>query len=123
MAEPKTIYVIDDDTALRTAYAAALTRLGHHTQTAADGVKGQALLATGRPDLVLLDMLMPNLDGVGFLKGLRNDAANADVKVVVVSNFESMPEAEGLGVTKYLSKMENPPEAVAAAVDKILRAA
>ncbi|HUC87076.1 MAG TPA: response regulator, partial [Candidatus Saccharimonadales bacterium] len=101
MADPKTIHVIDDDTALRTAYAAALNRLGYHTQTAADGLKGEALLAAGQPDLVLLDMLMPHLDGVGFLKGLRADPANAGVKVVVVSNFESMPESEALGVDKY----------------------
>jgi two-component system chemotaxis response regulator CheY len=122
VTEPKTIYVIDDDTALRSAYSAALSRLGYRTQTAADGVKGQALLKTGRPDLILLDMLMPNLDGVGFLKGLRADPETAAIKVVVVSNFESAPEAAGLGVSKYLSKMESAPEDVAAAVDKILQA-
>jgi CheY-like chemotaxis protein len=122
VAEAKTIHVIEDDTALRTAYSAALSQLGYQTKTASDGLKGQELLKSDRPDLILLDMLMPNLDGMGYLESLRADPANADIKVVVVSNFESMPEVEGLHVAKYLSKMENPPEAVAAAVDKILQA-
>ncbi len=123
MTQPKTVYVLDDDTALRTAYAAALSRLGYDVQTGSDGLKGQELMKVKRPDLILLDMLMPNLDGVGFLKSLRADAANDGVTVVVVSNFESMPDTKDLDVTKYLSKMQNPPEAVAAAVDKILQGA
>jgi CheY-like chemotaxis protein len=119
--QPKTIYVIDDDTALRTAYAAALSAMGYAVKMAADGVEGQALVAKAVPDLIVLDMLMPNLDGKGFLEALRSDAANQKAKVVIVSSFESAPGLEKLGVTKYLSKMQNPPEAVAAAVDQLLK--
>ena len=122
MAKSSIVFVIDDETALRTAYAAALSKLGYTVKTASDGVEGQVLLKAGVPSLILLDMLMPNLDGVGFLKQLRGDAANKDVKIVVVSNFESLPDAEELGVEKYLSKMQNTPEAVAAAVDRVLKA-
>lgn len=122
MTKSSTVFVIDDEMALRTAYAAALSKLGYTVKTASDGIEGQALMKTVTPSLILLDMLMPNLDGVGFLKQLREDDANKDVKVVVVSNFESLPAAEGLGVEKYLSKMQNTPEAVAAAVDRILKA-
>jgi len=119
----KTIYVIDDDTALRTAYAAALSAMGYNVKEAADGVEGQALVAAAMPDLIILDMLMPNLDGEGFLKSLRGTPDHQNVKVVVVSSFEAAPELEELGVAKYLSKMQNPPEEVAAAVDQLLRQA
>lgn len=122
MQKDKTVYVIDDDTALRTAYAASLSRLGYQVATAMDGVEGQNLIKQATPTLILLDMLMPNLDGIGFLKKLREDDKYRNVKVVVVSNFESVPETGELGVAKYLSKMQYAPDAVAAAVDTILKA-
>jgi two-component system alkaline phosphatase synthesis response regulator PhoP len=115
------VYVIDDDTVARTAYAAALHKLGYQVETGSDGLEAQQLVAKARPALILLDMLMPNLDGIGFLKEFRRDEANAAVKVVVVSNFESMPEAAELGVSKYLSKVTHTPEAVAASVDEVLK--
>lgn len=117
------VYVIDDDTVVRTAYAAALHKLGYNVETGSDGIEAQKLVAQAKPALILLDMLMPNLDGIGFLKEFRQDEANAEVRVVVVSNFESMPEATELGVSKYLSKVTHTPEAVAAAVDDVLKAA
>lgn len=122
MTEAQTVYIIDDDTALRTAYAAALSKLGYKTDIGVDGLEGLELLKKGQPALILLDMLMPNLDGIGFLKKLRSDEANNDIPVVVVSNFESMPEADQLGVAKYMSKIQNTPEAIAAAVDGLLKA-
>lgn len=120
-AHASTIYVVEDDTALRTAYAAALTGLGHQVKTASDGQEGRRLMEEGVPDLIVLDMVMPNMDGAEFLEALRADAATKDVKVVVVSSFELMPAMEKLGVTEYLSKMQNPPEQVAAVVDRLLR--
>jgi two-component system chemotaxis response regulator CheY len=117
----KLVYVIDDDTVLRTAYAAALHKLGYNVETAVDGLEGQDLLTKAKPDLIVLDMLMPNLDGLGFLKALRKDDKHKDVRVVVVSNFESMPETEGMGVEKYLSKLQYGPDAIAAQVDRILQ--
>lgn len=115
------VYVVDDDTGLRTAYAAALSKLGHEVETGADGVEGQKMLAKAKPDLLLLDMLMPNLDGIGLLREMRSDPSNKEIKVVVVSNFESMPEAAELGVIKYMSKLQHSPEAVADAIDKLLK--
>lgn len=123
MAATKSIYVIDDDTGLRTAYTAALSRLGYQVEGAADGLEALDLMkAKGKPTMILLDMLMPNLDGLGFLKQLRSEPANKAVKVIIVSNFAAMPEASQLGVTKYISKTEKEPEEVAAIVDGLLKA-
>lgn len=115
------VYVIDDDTALRTAYAAALSKLGHEVSTATDGLEGLELMKKGKPDIILVDMLMPNLDGIGFLKELRGDEGNKDVKVVIASNFEPQDEAKDLGVSKYVSKLSTPPDGVADAVDAVLK--
>jgi len=122
MAEAKTVYVIDDDSALSAAYSLALSNLGYTVRAASDGVEGVALLKNGLPAAILLDILMPNLDGYNFLKQLRADPAAKDVKVIVVSNFEAPLGIEKLGVAKYLSKMQNSPEAVAAVVDRLLKA-
>lgn len=114
------VYVADDDTGLRTAYAAALHKLGLEVETAADGLEALALVKKAKPTAILLDMLMPNLDGIGFLKQLRADAANDPIKVIVVSNFESMPEANDFNVAKYLSKLQHGPDEVAARVADIV---
>lgn len=116
------IYVIDDDTALRTAYGVALNRLGYQVELAADGNEGLALMKTkGKPALIVLDLFMPKLDGFGFLKQLRGNPENQDIKVVIVSNFELMPEVSRLGVSQYVSKTNNGPEEVAAMVDHLLK--
>ncbi len=120
MAEAKKIFVIDDDMGLRTAYTASLSKLGYDVESAIDGSEVDKLLAHATPDLILLDMLMPNMDGMSFLKEFRTDEKYKDVKVVVASNFESTPEANDLNVTKYLSKIENEPEQIAAIIHQIM---
>jgi CheY-like chemotaxis protein len=117
----KKVFVIDDDTALRTAYAAAISKLGYDVKTAADGAEAVGMVKSDAPDLILLDLLMPNLDGVGFLKQLRSDPQNDQVKVVIASNFESTPEAENLGVSKFISKLQVQPEGVADQIDQLLK--
>lgn len=121
MQATKSIYIIDDDTALRTAYAAELVKLGYQVEEAGDGVQGLELLSKGKPHLIVLDMLMPNMDGMTFLRQLRADKANADIMVVVTSSFESTEDAEALGVTRHLSKMQFMPDEVAAAIDALLK--
>lgn len=120
MAEHKLVYIIDDDTGLRTAYAASLHKLGYEVETATDGQSALNLIKSKVPDLILLDMLMPNMDGISFLRAVREVDDHKDLRVVVVSNFESMPEAEELGVARYLSKVQHEPDAVAAVIQQIL---
>src|SRR4051812_41900229 len=98
MADADTVYIIDDDTALRTAYSMELRKLGYIVETASDGVEGQKLVKEAKPALILLDMLMPNLDGMSFLRELRADKANDAIKVVVTSNFEATPDSQDLNV-------------------------
>ena len=114
------VYVVDDDTVLRTAYAAAIHKQGFDIETASDGLEAQKLVAKQKPDAILLDMLMPNMDGITFLQGLRKDPTNSSVKVVISSNLESLPETSSLEVSKYLSKLTHDPDAIAAAVAEVI---
>ena len=119
----KRICVIDDDMGLRTAYAAALSRMGYEVDTATDGAEGQAKISEKKPDAILLDMLMPNMDGETFIKQLRSDPSNQDIIVIVASNFESMPDLNdpNLKVAKYLVKTEHSPDEIAALADKVIQ--
>ncbi|TAK89552.1 response regulator [Patescibacteria group bacterium] len=116
------VYVIDDDTALRTAYASALHKLGLEVETGTDGLEAKELVQKATPDIMLLDMLMPNMDGLTFLHYLREHAKYDDVLVVVASNFPTMPELDGLRVSKFLPKQKHTPEQVAEAVAEIVKA-
>jgi CheY-like chemotaxis protein len=115
------IYVVDDDPGLRTAYAASIHKLGYDVEIAADGLEALNLVKKAKPALVVLDLLMPNLDGLGFLRKLRENSENKDIQIVVVSNFEQMPEAENLGVARHLSKVQHGPDEIAAVVQQLLK--
>lgn len=115
-------YVIDDDTALRTAYASSLHKLGMQVETGADGLEAKEMIQKSSPDVILLDMLMPNLDGMGFLHYLREHKKYDEVKVVVASNFPIMPDLSGLQVAKFLPKQKYTPDQIAEEVAAIVEA-
>lgn len=116
------VYVIDDDTALRTAYASALHRLGIQVETGVDGLEAKEMVQKALPDLIVLDMLMPNLDGMGFLHYLREHKKYDQVQVVVASNFPIMPDLSGLNVATFLPKQKYSPEQIAQEVANLLKA-
>ena len=85
----KTIVVVDDEFGLADVLAATLVDIGYRVHTASNGVTGLEVMAQERPDLVLLDYMMPLLDGPGVLSAMRADPRLRDVPVIMVS---AMPE-------------------------------
>ena len=80
------ILVIDDDNDTREIISEVLAAEGHEVRGAGDGVTALAELRHGgRPSLILLDMMMPRLDGEGFMKALRSDPSLADIPVVILT--------------------------------------
>lgn len=73
----KTCLVIDDSRVIRKVARRLLEDLGFHVQEAEDGAAGLAMCRTKMPDAVLVDSMMPNLDGIGFMKTLRREAKEA----------------------------------------------
>jgi two-component system chemotaxis response regulator CheY len=100
------ILIIDDDEDICEMLALLLEVEGHDVITAGDGVAGlEQLRADGRPSLILLDMMMPRLDGEGFLKALRSDPNTADIPVVFLTGHPSgRTKAAQLGTLGCLVK-------------------
>jgi CheY-like chemotaxis protein len=83
----KTILVVEDDLSLLTALIDKFTREGFTTQQAANGVSGYALALKQHPDIILLDILMPEMDGITFLQKLRQENEwGKSVPVIFLTN-------------------------------------
>lgn len=103
----RTILLAEDDKFLRRAMEVALTKRGFRVLLAADGQQALDLLETERPDLILLDLLMPRKTGIEVLQELRKKPATADLRVLILSNSSKeleIHEATSLGVSGYWIK-------------------
>jgi DNA-binding response OmpR family regulator len=85
--EEKKILLVEDDAALSGALIAKLNSEGFFTLMAKNGEEGLDLAFDNHPDLILLDIIMPKMDGVTMLKKLRLDTWGKDVPVIVMSNL------------------------------------
>jgi adenylate cyclase len=105
------ILVVDDDEANREVLGRRLQRLGYGVTEARDGVEALAAMAAGGIDLVLLDVMMPNLDGFGVLDRHRADPAIRDIPVIMISALDDMASIVRCieaGATDYLTKPFDP---------------
>ena len=101
------ILMIDDVPLFRDVVLHALQRAGHQVTAAANGAAAMEALKTVRPDLILLDLAMPEMNGLAFLRQLRSDKALARTPVVVVSALSEaveVKEAKKIGVQGHLLK-------------------
>ena len=103
----KRILVVEDDRFLRKAAEAALRRNGFTVLVAADGEEGLRVARAEIPDLVLLDLIMPGLQGFEVLKLLKAEAATSAIPVIVISNLgqdSDVKNALDAGAIDYLVK-------------------
>jgi DNA-binding response OmpR family regulator len=107
------ILVADDSTTVRRLVSARLTADGHTVLEAEDGEQAVALAVEERPDLVVLDKMMPKLDGFEVLRRLREDPATEHVPIIMLTNRggeDDVLAALGLGVEDYMPKPFSPLE-------------
>ena len=103
--QPKYILVVDDDDGIRKLVGEILRLEGHRVEMAGDGLQALTLMAVTRPDLILLDLIMPVMDGWTFLQHCRTDPQFAHVPVLVMSTTSKLQEtANTLGVQGVLCK-------------------
>jgi signal transduction histidine kinase len=117
------LLVVDDDPDNREVLSRRLQRQGHQTVTAANGPDALALLAGQGFDLVLLDLMMPEMDGFEVLRRIKADSALAQTPVVMISalsEIESVARCIEMGAEDYLPKPFNP-TLLRARVDASLR--
>lgn len=111
------ILVIDDSLLMREAAKLGLERAGWSTSLAEDGTAGLAAATEAPPTAVLLDLLMPGIDGLEVLRRLRSDPTTADVPVVLLT--ASPEEASGHGADGVIAKPFPPLELAALVRDQL----
>lgn len=121
-----TILIVEDDRFLRDLITGKLEKEGYTITTAVDGKEGLEKLASERPLLVLLDLILPEVDGFEFLKRGREGAGSAMPPVIVLSNLgtkEDVERAEMLGAKAFLIKANFTPDEIIARVRTVLHEA
>jgi DNA-binding response OmpR family regulator len=101
------ILLVEDDRLLRRACETKLKQRGFEVRVAADGEEALLRVSERIPDLILLDLLMPKLDGLGVLAALRGNEKTRSIPVVILSNSSKeleMHEASTLGALAYWIK-------------------
>ena len=88
---PKLILIVEDDETTREIYSASLRDRGYRVLLATNGAEGVHLARRHRPDLVLMDLRMPVMDGVQAIRYLKSDPQTSRIKVFAISAYE--PEA------------------------------
>ena len=104
---PTRILLAEDDRFLRRAAEATLKQLGYTVIAAVDGEETLRLARAEKPDLILLDLIMPKIQGFEVLRQLKQDPATRAIPVVVLSNLSQdsdTKQAEALGAAGYLIK-------------------
>jgi CheY-like chemotaxis protein len=105
------VLVIDDEPDVRWLIRMSLERSGHEVLVAEDGLRGIALAQKQRPDVIVLDLMMPVMDGYAVLAELAKDPRTSDVPVVVLS-ARAIPDeanrATDAGARKFLEKPFDP---------------
>jgi CheY-like chemotaxis protein len=118
------ILLVEDDVTIATMYQMLLTARGYASRHALDGVEGMAMVRQERPALILLDMMMPRMDGLEFLEALRGWPKTDNIPVVVLSNVSDrhlVDRALDLGAVEYLVKAQTRPQVLIGALPHWLR--
>ena len=119
----KKILLVDDDQALRQLYSIELTGRQYEVVTAGDGDEGIAKSKSEKPDVILLDIMMPKTDGIAALSKIKADDATKPIPVIMMTNFGQenlVQQAFSLGAVDYLLKYKVTPAEMAEKVAQVL---
>jgi len=112
---PKKILIIEDEEVLVDMYKVELERLGFDVEYALDGEDGFQAAKEKKPDLIILDLLLPGMSGMKVLGLLKNDPETKNIPVFIFTNYEAPEEREKgqrLGAEKYVLKTSITPREV-----------
>ena len=108
---PNRVVVVDDDKEVQEIVTFALSRNGFEVAVASNGQQLQDILATNTPDLIILDIMMPGLDGYQIFSSLRKNAATQHVPVIIMTaHAENIYEriSVDLGAADHITKPFHP---------------
>jgi PAS domain S-box-containing protein len=104
VGESLTVLVVDDDPAVHDVLSATLVREGYHLLHASDGEEALALMRKSPPDLVTLDVMMPNVDGWSVLGMMKSDPALQNIPVIMLTIVDDRNLGYSLGASEFMTK-------------------
>jgi DNA-binding response OmpR family regulator len=117
------VAIIEDDMAIVQMYRTKFETEGYDVATAEDGASGLELIDSFSPDIILLDLMMPNMNGLDMLSRLRSQPNGREAKVVVLTNMgdtETATKVYKMAADDYIVKAEMTPKQVAERVKLLL---
>ncbi len=117
------VAIVEDDLAIAQMYRIKFESEGFEVETAENGKLGLELAEKMKPDIILLDLMMPEMTGDQTLKKIRATGWGKDIKVIILTNMgeqEAPPILKELGVRRFIVKAEMTPRQVAEMVKKEL---
>ncbi len=123
MLDTKKVLIIEDDNMISSMYRTKLEQDGYNVIIANDGAEGLDKARERMPDIILLDVIMPQLDGFTVLKELRENM-NVKVPIVMLTNLgtdEDQEKGYNLGASDYLVKANLTPSQVSETIQKNLK--
>jgi len=120
----KKILVIEDDKFLRELISQKLMKEGYDIVEAIDGEKGIEAIKSEKPDLVLLDLILPEVDGFGVLAKVKEDPTLAQIPIIILSNLGQKDDIEKglkLGAIDYLIKAHFTPNEIVEKIKTVLK--
>lgn len=120
MNEKANILIVDDEEVVRLSHLRSLERADHNAQTAEDGREALTIMERHPADVVLLDLRMPDLDGMDVLRTIKERWPESEVVVITgYPSLESAKQAVKLGAYNYLAKPLGPDDLLKAANDAV----
>ena len=108
------VLLVDDDPLIIRMYQGKLVDEGYEVKTAFDGKAALELAKQNKPDFILMDMMMPQMNGVDALKALKADAETKDIPVFILTNLgdrqEDIERVKQIGAKDYFVKVEVSPK-------------
>lgn len=122
--EKKKILVIEDDKFFQTLVTKKLIGEGYEVLTASDSNEALAILEKEKPNLIILDLILPILDGFEILSIVKKDEKTKDIPVIILSNLGQKEEVEraiALGANDFMIKVNFTPEEIAGKIKSFLK--
>jgi len=119
----KTILLVEDDFFIADIYSTKLKECGYQIKVVENGAKLLESLKEGKPDLLILDIVLPKFSGWEILEKIKNNENLKDIKIVILSNLdqkEDIEKALKLGAVKYFIKTHYTPSQLVEEIKKIL---
>lgn len=119
----KKVLIIEDDPFIADVYVLKLESEGYDVETAEDGIIGLNKLKKKKYDIILLDILMPNLDGFKVLEQIKMNPEVSKIPVVILTNLSQKKDIQkglDLGATDYIIKTKFTPTEVVKTINKVL---